>query len=76
MQSSHHTEWQLALPAPLTARHSPYDAIATQHLMPPPVYLQCLLCDSAILALQGVACSIGLEPTWWQMDRLPLALGS
>lgn len=35
MQSSRHTERQLALPAPLTARQSPYDAIATQHLMPP-----------------------------------------
>ncbi|KAL1270925.1 hypothetical protein QQF64_029941 [Cirrhinus molitorella] len=35
MQSSRHTEWQLAFSAPLTARQSPYDATSTQHLMPP-----------------------------------------
>jgi len=35
MQSSCHTERQLALPAPFTARQSPYDATSTQHLMPP-----------------------------------------
>ncbi|KAA0723710.1 hypothetical protein E1301_Tti003175 [Triplophysa tibetana] len=74
--SAHHTEWQLAFPAPLTARQSLYDATFTQHLMPPPEYLHWLLCDSAILDLRGVDCNIGFEPTWWQMDGLLLAPGS